>query len=318
MKSVYVAGHTGLVGSALARRFSGRQGLRLITAAHSELDLLDGRQVESFLLRERPEAVVLAAGRVGGIQANSARPAQFIYENLLIETHLIHGAWKAGVKRLLNFGSACMYPKECPQPMKPQDLMTGKMEPTSEPYAAAKWAGMILCSSYNRQYGASYVTAIPATVYGPGDNFDPEEGHVLSSLIRKFHEVSSRGERELTLWGSGNARREFIYADDLAEACDLILDGYRGNDPINVGVGESISIRELAGAVAEITGFRGTVAWDRSKPDGPLEKRLDSGPIRSMGWNPRVDFREGLEKTYRWFLQSSRVQPPSSIARVLS
>ncbi len=312
MKSVYVAGHTGLVGSALGRRLAGRPGLRLVTATRSELDLLNAPAVERFLEMEKPETVVIAAGRVGGIQANSSRPAQFIHENLLIETNLIHGAWKAGVKHLLNFGSACMYPKECPQPMAPQYLMTGKMEPTSEPYAAAKWAGTVLCSAYSRQYGLSYMTAIPATVYGPGDNFDPQEGHVLSSLIRKFHEAAVRGDREVTLWGSGQARREFIYSDDLAEACELILDSYRGTDPLNVGVGESISIRDLAARVAEVAGFNGVIAWDRSKPDGALDKMLDSGPVLSLGWKPRTGLREGLEKTFRWYLQHEAAGVPAA------
>lgn len=310
MKSVYVAGHTGLVGSALARRFSVRAGLRLVTAGRAELDLLDAQAVERFLGAEKPEAVIIAAGRVGGIAANASKPAEFIYENLRIETNLIHGSWKTGVKRLLNFGSACMYPKECPQPMKPVHLMTGKMEETSEAYAAAKWAGMMLCSAYSRQYGLSYVTAIPSTVYGPGDNFDPKEGHVLSSLIRKFHEATGRGDREVVLWGSGEPRREFIYSDDLAEACEKVLDEYQGGDPINVGVGQSISIRELAGTVAEITGFRGTVSWDRSRPDGPLEKLLESGPIRAMGWKPQTALRDGLERTFQWYLRNDAAHLP--------
>ena len=307
MKSVYVAGHTGLVGSALARRFSGRAGLRVLTAGRAELDLMDAQAVERFLSAEKPEVVIIAAGRVGGIAANSAKPAEFIRENLLIETSLIHASWKAGVKRLLNFGSACMYPKECPQPMMPRDLMTGKMEASSEPYAAAKWAGMVLCSAYSRQHGVSYVTAIPSTVYGPGDNFDPLDGHVLSSLIRKFHEAAARGDREVVLWGTGEPRREFIYSDDLAEACEIILGETQGDDPINVGGGESISIRELAGGVADVTGFRGTVSWDRSRPDGPLEKLLESGPIRALGWKPRTGLRDGLERTFRWYLQHEAV-----------
>jgi nucleoside-diphosphate-sugar epimerase len=221
MKSVYVAGHTGLVGSALARRLTGRPGLRLVTVPRSDLDLLDSAQVERFLQRERPEAVVVAAGLVGGIQANSEAPARFIYENLMIEANLIHRSWKAGVKRLLNFGSSCMYPRECSQPMRPEQLMEGKLEPTSEPYAVAKLAGLSLCRSYNRQYGTRYITVIPCTVYGPGDNFDLEGGHVISALLRRFHEAKERGDRSVTLWGTGRAQREFLYSDDAAEACDL-------------------------------------------------------------------------------------------------
>lgn len=309
MKSVYVAGHTGLVGSALVRRFSNRPELKLITASRAELDLLDARQVEAFLAKEQPEAVVVAAGRVGGIQANASKPAEFIYENLLIETNLIHGAWKAGILRLLNFGSACVYPKQCPQPMRPEYLMTGKMEPTSEPYATAKWAGMVLCSSYNHQYDTAYVNVIPATVYGPGDNFDPQDGHVISSLIRRFHEAVSRADKEIMLWGSGLAMREFIYSDDLAEACELVLNKYEAEEPLNIGVGESISIRDLAGMIADITRFKGAIAWDQTKPEGAPDKRLDSSRISKMNWKPKTKLREGLEKTYRWYLEHEAPAP---------
>ena len=301
-RTIYIAGHAGLVGSALMRRFAGLRSVRLLTIPHGGLDLRYPEAVEAFLRRERPEIVVIAAGRVGGIQANASAPAEFIYDNLMMQTNLIHGAWNAGVRRLLNFGSSCMYPRECPQPMRPEQLMTGRLEPTSEPYALAKLAGWSLCAAYNRQYGTDYITAIPCTLYGPGDNFDLVRGHVLSALVRKFHEAREAGRDRVTLWGSGEARREFLFVDDLAEACELLLRVYEGSEPINVGTGASCSIRELAEAVAEVVGFRGSVEWDRSQPDGAPEKQLDSQRIRALGWQPQTDLRRGLERTYHWFL----------------
>jgi len=300
---VYIAGHTGLVGSALVRRFTGRPGMRVLTATRAALDLTDGQRVQRFLERERPEIVMIAAGRVGGILANSTAPAEFISENLLIEAHLIRGAWRSGVKRLLNFGSSCMYPRVCPQPMTTDQLMTGAVEPTSAPYAVAKWAGMTLCSAYRRQHGAAFITAIPCTVYGPGDSFDPDGSHVLSALIRKLHEARTQGQRAVSLWGSGAARREFVYADDLAEACEVLLEGYRGEAPVNVGSGETRSVRELAELVKGLVGFEGEVRWDRSRPDGAPEKRLDSTVMRTLGWSARTPLRAGLEQAYRWFLE---------------
>ena len=307
MRSIYIAGHTGLVGSALTRRFSGRAGLAVITASRSELDLLQSRAVERFLQERKPEVVVIAAGRVGGIAANSAQPAEFIYENLMIETNLIHGSWKAGVGRLLNLGSSCMYPKEAAQPMRCEDLQTGKMEPTSQPYAMAKWAGLALAQAYRAQYGVNYITAIPATVYGPGDNFDLKEGHVLSSLINRFHQAKEQSQPSITLWGSGWPRREFLYSDDLAEACELLLDRYDAGEPINVGSGQSCSIRELAEQVARTVRFRGEIRWDSSSADGAPEKRLESGPIRALGWAPKTGLTAGLERTYEWFLSRQGV-----------
>ena len=314
----YIAGHMGLVGSALRRRWAGRSDLQLLTATRAELDLTDQRAVEEWLARARPDEVVIAAGRVGGIAANASAPASFLYENLMIEANIIHAAWKAGARRLLNFGSSCMYPKHCPQPMQPAHLMTGPMEPTSEPYAMAKWAGLSLCAAYNRQYGARFMTAIPCTVYGPGDNFDLTEGHVLSALIRKFHEAKERGDHEVTLWGSGQARREFLYADDVAEACDVLLERFDGSAPINVGSGAAHTIRESAELIAAIVGFHGTIQWDPSQPDGAPEKRLDSSAIRELGWAPRTSLRVGLERTCQWFVtheatRLSREQPCASL-----
>ncbi len=298
----YVAGHTGLVGSALVRRWARQPSVQLATATHAELELTDAPAVQAWLTAHRPDEVVIAAGRVGGIAANASEPASFIYENLMIETHVIHGAWKAGITRLLNFGSSCMYPKRCEQPMRPDQLGTGLMEPTSEPYAMAKWAGMSLCAAYNRQHGTRFITAIPATVYGPGDHFDLASAHVLSALLRKFHDAKTQGERDVTLWGSGEARREFLYSDDLAEACELLLERYEGEAPINVGSGASHTIQELAALIADVVGFDGAIRWDRSRPDGAPEKCLDSSAIQKLGWSPRTSLRDGIDRTYRWFL----------------
>lgn len=305
---VYIAGHTGLVGSALVRRWSGSAAVRLLRVTRAELDLTNGPAVAEWLSSNRPDTVVIAAGLVGGILANSRYPADFIYENVMIEANLIHGSWKAGVKRLVNFGSSCMYPKDCPQPMTPTMLMTGKLEPTSEPYALAKWAGLSLCASYNRQHGTRFITAIPATVYGPGDSFDPEHAHVLSALMRKFHEAVDQGVREVTLWGSGNARREFLYVEDLAEACEVLLEASEESAPINVGSGVSLTIREMAQLVADVVGFRGEVRWDTTRPDGAPAKTLDSTAIRRMGWVPRTDLQQGLRHTYRWFVDHMKPQ----------
>jgi len=308
MKSIYIAGHTGLVGSALVRRFSGRSELRVLTAPRAELNLLDTQAVERFLKSAKPEAVVIAAGRVGGIASNSERPAEFIYENLMMEANLIHGSWKAGVGRLLNFGSSCMYPKEASQPMRCEDLFTGKMESTSEAYATAKWAGLALARAYRTQYGVRYVTAIPATVYGPGDNFDPKEGHVLSALISRFHQAKEQSQPNVVLWGSGRPRRDFLYSDDLAEACERLLEHYEEGEPINIGSGQVCSIRELAGQVARVVGFRGEIVWDSSRPDGAPEKRLESTRIRVLGWVPKTELTTGLERTYEWFISKQGVQ----------
>lgn len=311
MKKVFVAGASGLVGSALVRRFQNRPGVTLATSSRSEADLRDPAAVEKLLAKLRPDTVILAAGTVGGISANSKRPADFLYDNLMIEANLIQASWKSGVGRLLNFGSGCMYPRECPQPMRPDQLMTGQMEPTSEPYAIAKLAGMALCQAIHRQHGARFITAIPCTVYGPGDNFDLEQGHVLSALLRRMHEAKLRGNGELELWGTGSPKREFLYCDDLAEACELLIEKYDGEGPINIGSGESISIRELAALCAETVGFTGPVKWDSKRPDGAPEKRLEVSEIFKLGWKPRTDLREGLRRTYEWYrFRECQVQEP--------
>jgi len=304
---LYIAGHTGLVGSSLVRHFKGRAETALITADRATVDLLNAQAVADFLQGEAPDAVILAAGRVGGIAANEAQGAQFIYENLMIEANVIHGAWKAGVARLLNFGSSCMYPKATAQPMRTEQLMTGPLEPTSAPYAIAKWAGMTLCEAYRRQYGARFTTAIPSTVYGPHDDFDPKSGHVLSALLARFHAARLAGQDEVVLWGTGSPKREFLYADDLAEACEFLLERYDQAGPIHVGSGQVPTIRELAGAAAEVVGFSGRIRWDSSRPDGAPEKSLDLSEITRLGWSARTDLRSGLSKTYQWFLSQGQV-----------
>lgn len=301
-QKIYIAGHTGLVGQALVRYFS-RQPIQLITAKHDALDLTEPKAAADFLATQKPDVVILAAGRVGGIQANSQYPADFIYQNLMMGANVIHGAWQAGVKKLLNFGSPCVYPKFCSQPMKPDSLLTGKIEPTNEPYALAKLAGMSLCESYSKQYGVAYLNAIPSNLYGPGDSFDLERCHVLSSCLRKFHEAKLAGKKQVTLWGSGNVKRDFLFIDDLPEACDLLLKDYRETKPINISAQSPTTVRNLASQIADLVGFKGEVVWDTSKPDGAPERILDATAIRKLGWQAQTDLTDGLERTYRWFLQ---------------
>ena len=302
----YLAGHTGLVGSALLRGWADRPEIEWLTATRRELDLTDGLAVTRWLASVKPDAVIMAAGHVGGIAANTQAPAQFIYDNLMIEANLIHATWKSGARRLINFGSACMYPHECAQPMSPSRLMTGILEPTSEPYAMAKLAGWSMCAAYNRQYGTEFITVIPCTLYGPGDSFGLES-HVISALLRKFHDAKAHGRREVTLWGTGAPRREFLFADDVAEACELVLKRYTGEAPVNIGAGGAISIRHVAQLAAEIVGFEGTLHWDVSQPDGAPMKLLDSSMLRALGWSPRTSLRDGMAKTYAWFLEHEPV-----------
>jgi nucleoside-diphosphate-sugar epimerase len=302
---LFIAGHRGLLGSALLRRLE-RDGYRkVLTVPKSDLDLTRAGDVEQYFLRERPEHVFLCAARVGGIEANRSRPADFILENLLIQSSVIHAAWKAGVKRLLFFGGACLYPRDCPQPMKEEMLGTGPMEPTSIAYSTAKMAGLTMCESYNRQHGTQFVSVIPATLYGPGDNFDPASSHVLSALLRRFHE--RRDAASVDVWGSGIPVREFLYVDDLADACMLLMTMERPPSPlpVNVGTGTGTSIRELAEAIAKVTGFRGRIDFDRSKPDGAPIKILDTGRMRKLEWAPKVALQEGLARTYAWYQENS-------------
>ncbi|MEU1123908.1 GDP-L-fucose synthase [Streptomyces sp. NPDC005899] len=298
---IFVAGHRGLVGSALVRRLAA-DGHEVVTRGRDRLDLRDAAPTEAFLRDVRPDAVVLAAAKVGGIMANSTYPVQFLEDNLRIQLSVIAGAHAAGVPRLLFLGSSCIYPKHAPQPIREDSLLTGPLEPTNEAYALAKIAGVAQTQAYRRQYGASYISAMPTNLYGPGDNFDLETSHVLPALIRRFHEAKESGAPELTLWGSGSPRREFLHVDDLAAACVRLLEAYDGDEPVNVGCGEDLTIRELAETVREVTGYRGAIAWDTSKPDGTPRKLLDVSRLSSLGFAPRIPLREGIARTYAWWL----------------
>jgi len=317
MRKIYVAGHRGMVGGAIVRRLQARkdagEALELITRTHAELDLTSQDAVRGFMQTEKPDVVILAAAKVGGIHANNTYPAEFIYENLMIECNVIHQAFAAGVKTLLQLGSSCIYPKAVPQPMKEDALLTGTLEPTNEPYAVAKIAGIKLCESYNRQYGVDYRSVMPTNLYGPGDNFHPENSHVLPALIRRFHEAARDEVEEVVIWGSGKPMREFLHVDDMAEASLFVLEldkaTYEANtEPmlshINVGTGTDISILDLAHMVAEVTGFKGKISNDPSKPDGTMKKLMDVSRLADMGWRARVDLRDGVEETYEWFKTS--------------
>jgi len=299
---IFVAGHRGLVGSAIVRRLREEGCGNLILRSRSEADLTDARAVEELFATERPEYVFLAAAKVGGILANATYPADFIRENLAIELNVIDAARRHGVRKLLFLGSSCIYPKFAPQPMREEHLLTGELEPTNRPYAVAKIAGIELCRSYRRQYGSDFICAMPTNLYGPGDNFDPETSHVIPALIRRFHEAKESGAPEVAVWGTGRPRREFLHVDDLADACVFLMRRYSGEEIVNVGVGKDISIAELAGLVAEVVGFEGRIAFDATKPDGTPRKLLDTSRMDSLGWRARIPLRRGLEQTYEWFL----------------
>jgi GDP-L-fucose synthase len=312
---IFLAGHRGMVGSAIYRKLRARgvPDKHILTRTHAELDLTNQAAVHTFMGAQEPDVVILAAAKVGGIHANNTHPAEFIYENLMMEANVIHAAHLADVQSLLFLGSSCIYPKEAPQPMAEDALLTGTLEPTNEPYAIAKIAGIKLCESYNRQYGRDYRSVMPTNLYGPGDNFHPENSHVLPALIRRFHEAALEGRDEVVIWGSGTPRREFLHVDDMAEASLFVLDfdhdTYAANtDPmlshINVGTGEDISIRELAELIAEITGFEGRLTCDTSKPDGTMRKLMDVSRLRSMGWQAKIALRQGIETTYGWYLEN--------------
>ena len=310
---VYVAGHRGMVGSAILRRLQA-QGVATVTRTHAELDLTDQVAVRGFLQAERPDAVILAAAKVGGIHANNTYPADFIYENLMMECNVIHQSFAAGVRRLLFLGSSCIYPRAVAQPMAEAALLTGVLEPTNEPYAIAKIAGIKLCESYNRQHGTDYRSVMPTNLYGPGDNFHPANSHVMPAMMRRFHEAVRQGLDEVVVWGTGTPRREFLHVDDMAEASLFVMNldpaTYGANTQpmlshINVGTGEDVSIRELAELLAEVTGFKGRLVFDATKPDGTPRKLMDVSRLASMGWRARTGLRDGIEGTYRWFLQNA-------------
>ena len=302
---VFVAGHRGLVGSAIVRRLQAAGFDNLVLRTHADLDLGDAAAVQEFFAAERPEYVFLAAARVGGILANDSYPADFIRDNLLIQTSVIEAAHRHGVHKLLFLGSSCIYPKHAPQPMHEDCLLTGPLEPTNEWYAVAKIAGIKMCQAYRRQYGFNAICLMPTNLYGPGDNFDLQTSHVLPALIRKFHDGRERGAAEVVVWGSGTPRREFLHVDDLADACLFLMAGYDGEHIVNVGVGEDISIAELAELVQRVVGFEGRIVLDPSKPDGTPRKLLDVSRLHELGWCARIGLEEGIRQTYAWFLAES-------------
>ena len=307
---IYIAGHAGLIGSAAVRRFDGAGYRNIITQPRSQLDLQDAAQVMKFFEEVRPEYVILSAGRVGGIVENQTSPADFMDENIAIQLNVLKAARKTGVAKLILFGSSCMYPRECPQPMAEDMLLAAKPEPTSLPYAISKLAGTYMCLAYNKQYGDQrFIPVIPNSAYGPNDNFDPKTGHVLSGLLSRFHAAQAQGANEVTLWGSGSPRREFVHAEDIADACLHLLqhDVSALEFPLNIGVGNDMSIRELAAAVADVVGYKGSIAWDSSKPDGAPRKLLDSSRLCAAGWSPKIGFAEGLKSTYQWYLQNAQL-----------
>lgn len=314
MRKIYIAGHRGMVGSAILRALQVRGETDIVTRTHSELDLTNQAAVQDFMTAERPDIVILAAAKVGGILANNTYPADFIYENLMIEANVIHQAFTAGVTRLLQLGSSCIYPRAVPQPMREDALLTGVLEPTNEAYAIAKIAGIKLCESYNRQHGMDYRSVMPTNLFGPGDNFHPENSHVLPALIRRFHEAVCDKRDEVVIWGTGTPRREFLHVNDMAAAALFVLDlpkaEYEANTQpmlshINVGSGSDISILELSRKIAEITGYKGNIVTDPSKPDGTPRKLMDVSRLSDMGWRAQVDLDQGLIETYQWFLDNA-------------
>lgn len=298
---IYVAGHRGLVGSAITRCLQAQGYTNLILRTHAELELLDDKDVEQFFAHKRPEYVFLAAAKVGGIYANSTYPADFISTNLAIQNNIIFNAHKFGVKKLLFLGSSCIYPRLCPQPMKEEYLLTGPLEPTNEPYAIAKIAGIIMCQSYNQQYRTHFISVMPTNLYGPGDNFDLQNSHVMAALIRKFYEAHERGSPEVVVWGTGKPRREFLYVDDLANAVVFLMNTYDENSIINIGVGEDVTIAELAECVKKVVGYTGRITFDTSKPDGMPQKLLDVSKLHALGWRSTTSLEEGIRKTLEWY-----------------
>ena len=311
---IYIAGHSGLVGSAVWRALERKGYTNLIGRRSAELDLINQQAVNDFFEAEKPDYVVLVAAKVGGIHANDTYRAQFIYENLMIEANVIHAAYTSGVKKLLFLGSSCIYPKDAEQPMVEEALLTGPLEPTNEPYAIAKIAGIRLCDAYNRQYGTNFIAGMPTNMYGPGDNYHPENSHVLPALIRRFHEAKEAGLESVTCWGSGKPLREFLYSDDLGDACVFLLENVNYQDlaftdasgtvqsHINIGSGEEVSIKELAETIAKVVGYKGDILWDTSKPDGTLRKLMDSAKLQKLGWEPRIELWQGIIRSYKDFL----------------
>ncbi len=302
---IYVAGHGGLVGAAMVRCLKKAGYDNLILRTHEEMDLTRQGSVEAFFEKERPDYVVMAAAKVGGILANATFPADFIYQNLVMETHIIHAAHIYGVKKLLFLGSSCIYPKHCPQPMKEEHLLSGYLESSNEPYAVAKIAGIKMCQAYNRQYGTRFISLMPTNLYGPGDNFNLETSHVLPALIRKFHEAKISGDASVEIWGTGKPRREFLHVDDLADACLFLMNHYEETEIVNVGVGKDLSIRELAEMIAGVVRFDGQLRFDVSKPDGTPLKLLDVSRLAALGWQAKIPLKEGIRRTYQHYVSMS-------------
>jgi GDP-L-fucose synthase len=298
---IYIAGHNGLVGSAIKRNLEKQGFENLIYKTREELDLMDENAVQSFFEKEKPEYVFLAAAKVGGIIANRDYPADFIYQNLKIQNNIIFQAYKNKVKKLLFLGSSCIYPRECSQPIKEEYLLTGELEKTNEAYAIAKIAGIKMCQSFNKQHGTKFISVMPTNLYGPNDNFDLKTSHVLPALIRKFHEAKIENKKQVEMWGTGKAKREFLHVDDLAEACVFLMDNYEDNEIINIGTGEDLSIKDLAGIIKRVVGYQGKTIYDTSKPDGTPRKLLDVSKIHNLGWRHKIDLETGIRETYKWY-----------------
>lgn len=303
---IYVAGHRGLVGSAILRKLQAEGFENIVLRTSKELDLTRQSEVELFFEKERPEYVFLAAAKVGGILANSTYPAEFIYSNIMIEANFIQSAYLSGTKKLLFLGSSCIYPRNCPQPMKEEYLLSGYLEKTNEPYAVAKIAGIKMCESYNRQFGTNFISVMPTNLYGPGDNFDLQNSHVIPALLRKFHEAKAHESKSVEVWGTGSPFREFLHVDDLADACVFLMKKYHGNEIINIGTGIDLTIRELAEMIKDVVGYNGAILWDGAKPDGTPRKLLDISRIAALGWQPRISLRKGLRSTYEWYVKHDK------------
>jgi GDP-L-fucose synthase len=312
-EKIFVAGHRGLAGGAIVRELQKQGYGNLLTRSRSEVDLRARQAVRAFFAAERPAVVVVAAAKVGGIKSNNDFPVEFLLENLRIQNNLIEAAYDHGTRKLLFLGSSCIYPKFAPQPIPEAALLTGELEPTNEAYAIAKIAGIKLCQSYAREYGANFISAMPTNLYGPGDNFDLQNSHVLPALLRKVHEAHETGAPEVVVWGTGSPKREFLHVEDLASACRFLLESYESHEVINVGFGEDVTIRELAETICEVVGFRGTLTFDTTKPDGTPRKLLDSAKLRALGWTPRISLREGIRQTYQWYREQPGMAVPAAV-----
>ncbi|MGG7058151.1 GDP-L-fucose synthase [Clostridium tertium] len=304
---IYVAGHKGLVGSAIVRELQKKGYTNVIGKTHKELDLMDSMAVENFFKEEKPEYVFLAAAKVGGIYANSTYPADFIYQNLQIQNNVIGNAHKYGVKKLMFLGSSCIYPKMCPQPIKEEYLLSGYLEETNEAYALAKISGLKMCEFFNKQYGTNFISVMPTNLYGPYDNFHPENSHVMPALIRRFHEAKVNNAKEVVVWGSGTPLREFLYSEDMADACIYLMENYEGNDFFNIGTGKEITIKGLAELIKEVVGYEGEIVWDSTKPDGTPRKLLDVSRLEKAGWKYKMELKDGIREAYKWFIENVEI-----------